>query len=183
MMSVYGSGNYGEGTYGTKSNRMSFNPERNEIFIAKGDALSYIYSKFGFYAVSANVQDMAFRYNELIVHSPSVIAQDNITFSTDIINFNTQGLKALEWINLNVDCPDDVFVTVRYRDSIKDAFVSSSRKQFNVEGVCKIGVRGVDFILDFDIPSYTTLQLSMLSLSVQFIDRRFRRGVNVTSMG
>lgn len=176
-MSLYGAGFYGAGTYGIKGLRMSFNPIRDELLISKSSSLTYVLSEFGLTAISAQIDDVAYRYDELIVHSPAVIVQDNITFSTDIINFNTRGLKALEWINLNVDCPDDIFVNVRYRDEKSDAFVSSSRKQFNAEGVCRIGVRGIDFILDFDIPSYTTLQLESMDLSVQFVDRRFRRGI------
>lgn len=177
-MALYGEGLYGSGTYGIVL-RLSFRPERNELYIEKDSTLTYILSKFGLSAISAGINSITHYLSTILVHSPNVISQDNITFSTDIINFGTQGLKALEWINLEADIADDVFVTVRYRDSIKDAFVAAPQKQFNNEGVCHIGVRGVDFILDFSIPAYTNVHLNMLDVSVQFVDRRFRRGTNI----
>ena len=175
-MAVYGVGLYGAGLYGGLI-RLSYSPIREEVFISRGNNTTYILSKQGLSAISGQIEDLSYFIGVQLVHSSAAIVQDNITFSTDIINFNTQGLKALEWLQLNVDCPDDIFVTVRYRDSVKDAFVSAPRKQFNIEGVCHIGVRGVAFILDFDIPSYTALQLDSLDIGVQFIDRRFRRGI------
>ena len=190
-MDVYGSGLYGAELYGVTTfnisdyntgRDMSYNPIREEVFISRTSMLTYIFSKFGMTSIPAEIQDIAYNRDILLVHSSMPIVQDNITFSTDILNFNTQGLKAIEWINLNVDCPDDIFVTVRYRDSVKDAFVASPRKQFNVEGAAHIGVRGVDFVLDFDIPNYTELQLTSFTVGVQFVDRRFRRGINVENM-
>lgn len=190
-MDVYGSGLYGAELYGVTTfllsdyntgRDMSYNPIREEVFISRTSMLSYIFNKDGMTSIPAEIQDIAYNRDILLVHAPAVIVQDNLTFSTDIINFNTQGLKAVEWINLNVDCPDDVFVTVRYRDSVKNAFVTSPRKQFNNEGAAHVGVRGVDFILDFDIPNYTLLQLESFSIGVQFVDRRFRRGINIESV-
>ena len=190
-MDLYGTGLYGAELYGvttfnisdyTTGRDMSYNPIREEVFISRTSLLTYIFSKFGMTSIPTEIQDIAYNRDILLVHSPAAIVQDNITFSTDILNFNTQGLKAIEWINLNIDCPDDIFVTVRYRDSVKDAFVASPRKQFNAEGACHVGLRGVDFILDFDIPNYTELQLTSFAVGVQFIDRRFRRGINVENV-
>lgn len=190
-MDVYGSGLYGAELYGVTTfnisdyntgRDMSYNPIREEVFISRTSALTYIFSKDGMTSIPAEIQDIAYNRDILLVHSPAAIVQDNITFSTDIVNFNSQGLKAIEWINLNIDCPDNVFVTVRYRDSVKDAFVAGPRKQFNVEGACHVGIRGVDFILDFDIPDYTLLQLESFLVGVQFVDRRFRRGINIENV-
>lgn len=190
-MDLYGTGLYGAELYGVTTfgiddyntgRDMSYNPIREEVFISRTSALTYIFGKNGLTSIPAEIQDIAYNRDILLVHSPEAIVQDNLTFSSDIINFNTQGLKAIEWINLSIDCPDDVFVTVRYRDSVKDAFVASPRKQFNVEGACHVGVRGVAFILDFDIPNYTALQLDSFIIGVQFIDRRFRRGINIESV-
>ena len=180
-MALYGIGTYGSSTYGIVLN-MSYNPIRDEVFIAKNFDTSYVLSKSGLSAISVGIDDIAYHFGKLFIQAQSAIVQDDISFSTDIINFKSQGLKALEWIQLNIDCPESIFVTVRYRDSIKDAFLSAPQKQFNQEGVCRIGVRGVDFILDFSIPNFTTLQLDSMLLSVQFIDKRFRRGINVNNI-
>ena len=190
-MELYGAGLYGAELYGVTTYNisdyntgrdMSYNPIREEIFISRTSALTYVFGKNGLTSIPAEIIDIAYNRDILLVHSPAAIVQDDITFSTDIINFGTQGLKALEWINLEADIADDIFVTVRYRDSIKNAFVSAPTKQFNDEGVCRIGVRGVDFILDFSIPDYTNVQLNLMSIGVQFVDRRFRRGVNIESV-
>ena len=175
-MSIYGSGLYGAGSYGIVI-RMSYHPNRKVVFISRSDTLTYILGKDGLTAISGRVDDIAHKKNEVIIHAPVAIIQDNITFSTDIINFKSRGLKALEWVQLEVDNAEDIFVTVRYRDSTRDAWASAPRKRFNEEGVCRIGVRGIDFILDFDIPNFTVLHLDSAELSVQFVDRRFRRGI------
>ena len=156
--------------------RLSYNPVREQVFFKVSSVLTYILSKQGMTAISAGIDSLAYRMDTLLIHSVAAIAQTNLTLSTDVINFNTFGLKALEWVSFNVDCPDDIYVTVRYRDSVQDSYSSARRKQLNSSGVCRLGVRGVDFILDFDIPNYTSIQLASMVLSVQFVDRRFRRG-------
>lgn len=174
----YGSGAYGAGPYGTVR-RMSYNAKRDEVFISDGSSLSYVLNENGLYAVSAQLDDAVYHQGELLIHSPAAIVQDDITFSTDIINFNSNGLKALEWVNLGVDCPNVVSVVVRYRDSVKAAYSSAPSKEFNNEGYARIGVRGVDFILDFTITAFTSLHLDHMKLGVQFVDRRFRRGTPI----
>lgn len=177
-MGVYGEGLYGAGYYGIVIT-MAYNEKREELYIRVGEADTRIFNKFGMFSISADIGDAVKHSGKQMVHSPTVISQTEISFSSDIINFNTQGIKALEWLNLNIDCPDPVYVTVRYRDSTQDAWASAPQKQFNAEGVCHIGVRGIEFILDFSIPAFTTLFFSLMEIGVQFVDRRFRRGVSV----
>ena len=118
-MDVYGSGLYGAELYGVTTfgaadyntgRDMSFNPIREEVFISRTSALTYIFGKNGMSSIPAEITDIAYNRDILLMHSPdAAIVQNDITFSTDIINFGTQGLNAIEWINLQADIVDDVF--------------------------------------------------------------------------
>lgn len=175
MADVYGAGAYGAGTYGKKGIRMSFNPKRNELFVSKSSTLTYILSEFGLSAISAQIDDIAYRYNELIVLSPSVITQDDIDIKTNILTLGSLGSKRILGIEADVICPDDVFISIDYRTDRSSAFTTTSEVALDKErGFAKFDVKGVEFRVNFRVDNYTAMTLKKANVRFSFLDRRKR---------
>lgn len=158
--------------------KLSYNIRDDEIVICNGTK-SYIYTQFGMGCADANIDSLVFTKDGLLVHSPAALAQQDITFRTDIISFESIGLKSLEFILFNGICSTDVYVTPKYRVSKTTSFLSAPTLKFNQEGYCRIGIRGIEFILDFYIPNYSELSIQNIILGIQYVDKRFKSGVAI----
>jgi hypothetical protein len=173
-MGTYGAGLYGAGPYGSKPLRMSFNPKRNELFIAKGDT-TYIFSQFGLSAISARIQDIVHRYDQLLIHSDAVISQNDINLKTNILTLGSLGSKRIVGIEADVICPDDVFISIDYRTDRNAAFTTTPEKSLDKErGFAKFDIKGVEFRVNYRVDNYTSMTLKSSKVKFSFLDRRKR---------
>lgn len=173
-MGNYGAGPYGGGPYGGKPLRLSFNPRRNELLIAKNDT-TYIFSKFGLSAISARIQGIAYRYDEFIVHSSSAIVQNDISLRTNILTFGSLGSKRLLGIEADVICPDDVFISIDFRTDRGKAFTTTPEIPLDkAEGFAKFDVKGVEFRVNYRIDNYTSATFKSSKALFAYLDRRKR---------
>lgn len=176
-MSVYGSGLYGDNTYGNRGIYMSYNPRRNELFISKDSSITYILSEFGLSAVSSDIRDIAYRYDELIIHSPAAIAQDDVDIKTNILDLGSNGSKRILGVEAVIISPDDVFISIDYRTDRGSVFTTTPEIAFDKErGFAKFDIKGVEFIINFRVEDYTSLRLSKAVLKYSYLDRRRRGG-------
>lgn len=174
-MSTYGSGFYGVLTYGTRGIRMTYNQRRKELFIAKGSDLTYILSKFGLSAVSARIEAVVYRHDELIIHSPSTISQEDITLRTNILTLGSLGSKRILGVEAEVLSPDDVFISIDYRTNREDAFTTSPEVALDKDlGYCKFDLKGVEFRVNFRVDGYTSMKLNKANVRYSYLDRRKR---------
>ena len=175
-MTLYSSGNYGANTYGSKGIRMSFNPARNELFISKSSALTYILSDFGLSAISTEIDALAYRHGELIIHSQAAIAQSDISLRTNILNFGSLGDKRVLGVEAEIISPDDIYISVDYRENRVDAFSTTPEILLDkVRGYAKFDVKGVEFRVNFRVENYTSMKFNKAGVNYSYLDRR-RRG-------
>jgi hypothetical protein len=173
-MGAYGAGAYGAGAYGGKPLRMSFNPKRSELFIAKDDT-TYIFSRFGLSAVSARIQDIALRYDQLLIHSDAAIVQSDINISTNILTLGSLGDKRILGIEADVICPDDVFISIDYRTDRSAAFATTPEVALDkVRGFAKFDIKCVEFIVNYRVDNYTSMTLKSSKVKYSYLDRRKR---------
>lgn len=173
-MGLYGAGLYGAGPYGEAGIRMSFNPIRDEALIAKGGK-TYIWSQVGLTSVSARIEDFAYRFDQVLIHSPAVITQDDINLTTNILTMGSLGDKRIVGVEAEVVTPDDVFVSIFYRFKRSNPFIQTSEIKLDKErGFAKFDVKGVEFKVNFRVENYTSLDFKKADIKYSFLDRRKR---------
>lgn len=159
----------------TSLTRMSFNPRRNEIFIAPMNGTTYILGEKGLSAISADIQDMVDYKGALLIHAPSAISQASLTFSTNVLTFGSTCQKNIWGIGADIICPGNVNITISYRKNRTDSWTTTTTKVFNTAqsylNANRLG--GVEFKINFSVSNYTIFALRNLFVRYSNIDGNF----------
>lgn len=162
--------------------RLFYDTSEQELYIAKSDK-TYLLTQFGMGSLSAILKSGLRTRDGLLLHSEAAIAQTDIELCSDVINFNSIGLKSIEFALIDAYCSDTIQVAVESRKTRTAAFASTAWKSINAEGAVRLSTIGLDFKVKVKVPSYTGIKLSNLKLAVQFRDKRYTRGLQTSMQG
>lgn len=156
--------------------RMSFNPRRKELFISHSGS-TFIYGEHGLSSISDDIEELVYDKAVLLVHSPAAIAQDDINLKSNIIDFGELGSKRILGVSADIITPDDAFISIQYRTDRSAAFTTTSEIALDkARGYAKFDIKGVEFIVNIRVDSYTSLRLKDVKLDYSYLDRRRRGG-------
>ncbi len=158
--------------------RLSFNPQRNELFILNYiTSKSYVYGEHGLSSVSGEIEDIVYDKGVLLIHSPAVIVQDDIIIKSNIIDFDELGSKRILGVSADVITPNDVFISIQFRTDRNDAFTTTPEIALDkARGYAKFDIKGVESIVNIRIEDYTSLKLNDVKVDFSYLDRRRRGG-------
>lgn len=163
--------------------RLSIDLDKQEIFISAGSGSSFILTEFGLGKVSADVRAVGNIDSTTLMHSPSVINQGASECWSDSLDFKSVGIKDIQAINFMLQCTEgSIYASVKYRTSRQASFSQTAWKLLNNEGSVNFNIRGIEFMLGFKTSTNIETIMKEASIAVQFVDKRFRRGVQSNSM-
>jgi hypothetical protein len=163
------------------------------FFISNGDK-TYVYTSKGLSETTQWVTSAGYLQGTTVGISKQILSPTEIMsfFCTDEIDFGQAGLKTLEWVRLGGNetvwvAEDGVQLEValeyKYKISNDLNWAITSYKKVNSEGVVFFPISALVFRVKVRIGNYLKLGINYVELGYKTTDRRFTRGVQVTSLG
>jgi hypothetical protein len=142
--------------------RMSYHKSRDELLVNLNNDETFVFGEFGMTKLTGDIQDIAEKDDETIVHAPAAITQDDLTITTNVFDFDSNCLKYLWGFTANLVCPDDVSIRIYHRTARGDSWSSTTARNFD-KALCYFNagrVCGMEFYIEFTVSNYTTFQLN-----------------------
>ena len=134
-------------------------------------------SNYGAGTVSSFIQDCVYsRTGELIVHSPRPLKQLDAMLTSDILTFDSPGIKEIAQVEILGNIKDSVYVAVSSRVSSSDQFISSDWRLLNSSGAVSIEAAGTEFKLHVAVIDYTEIFINHIAITLSYADKRFLKG-------
>lgn len=138
---------------------------------------SYLLNRFGMGSISSYIRAIGERGSQFLVHLPSGAKQLDALFTTDILDFDSPGIKEIGFLEIFGTIPDSMYVAVSYRVDRSTAWSYTDWKRVNQYGVVYLGSAGTEFKIHIAILDYTTISITSIKPTVTFVDRRFTVGM------
>jgi hypothetical protein len=151
---------------GNEPVRMTYNVLRSEALITFGNDETFVFGESGLTKVTGDIEDVAEYEGGTLVHSPSTITQDDLSVTTNIVDFGSSTQKYLHGISANITAPEDITVTIFYRSNRNAEWSSTAAKTFDkATSYVNAGrISGAEFYVHFLVEDYTAFQLSELTM-------------------
>jgi hypothetical protein len=138
---------------------------------------SLIINRYGVGKISSCINSLLYtRDGELIVHTTKPIKQFDAMMTSDVLTFDSPGIKTLAWVEVVGSIPDGLYVAASSRANISEGYTNGDWVPVNSAGVAFIGAAGIDFKLHLACVDYTTINIQSVKVTISYDDRRFRMG-------
>lgn len=163
---------------------ISLDPARREYYIC-GEGSTSAQKSFilspqglggGYHQVTSCVRSAGFLYG---VYAAAASAE--VAFTTEVLDFGSRDFKTLTGVEIEHSTSSTVAVAISTRNTANGSWTTSTYRNCDANGYVRVQKTAVDFRIHVTVASHSSLQMSNLRARVQFVGRRFRRGVDADS--